>query len=617
MLDRQKAQKFRLLWKGGETDEALSFAASLFNDCLGEDDPRGAAQALIFMSHIFAPIGESEVLKRGIQKLKSASIKKGDITPYVWFLRGYIEILLEQGRLKEASRLVKEIEDMEWRDVALVSKARLALVRGEPEYSLELLEGLKLTDPTAMLLKAEALAGTGRFRETVELITNSPKDTPPIEAVKNDILGFCYICMGEYERAKRHINQALEEVRKAHGAAMELSTCLASLGIVFATEGDIDRANLYLELGENSAARVGRLKTTLEIKAIKESVLPQNGDSLMRIEEIEAEARTRGFGVAMLWAKWAKIAVKNKLGLESDSLEDIKTLMNLTKEHELWGYISYIAHAVPTPFMLALSVFPDKMELREIAEKLSPRSKQARMKLLVMGQPAIETPRGRFHLEKGRPGEVLVFFALHAKGELTRERIIQEFWPRLPLERARRNYYKFTALARAILRNQGVAIKPHKSHTSAWIGCEIRTDLDELRNLVNTAKAVEASAPTSEARPIYEKALSLIRGDFLEGWRPGFLEDIRDEVRELTSLVYTRMAEYSLDEEPEQALRFAERALSIRPFSEDACEMAMKALIRLKMPERAKKLYEDFTEQFKNELKMESRLGWPPRFQGK
>ncbi|MEO0140427.1 MAG: bacterial transcriptional activator domain-containing protein, partial [candidate division WOR-3 bacterium] len=356
----------------------------------------------------------------------------------------------------------------------------------------------------------------------------------------------------------------------------------------------------------------GRARETLEIRALREAILPQGMDSFTRAKEIAEEARTKGLGVARLWALWAAAGVAGALGLEKEWYDSITSLLRMTRERKLWGYLSYIAQAAPDPLSLAHSVDPDDRHLREIASRLSPRSKQARMKLLVMGQPAIETPRGRFHLEKGRPGEVLVFFALHAKGELTRERIIQEFWPRLPLERARRNYYKFTALARAILRNQGVAIKPHKSHTSAWIGCEIRTDLDELRNLVNTAKAVEASAPTSEARPIYEKALSLIRGDFLEGWRPGFLEDIRDEVRELTSLVYTRMAEYSLDEEPEQALRFAERALSIRPFSEDACEMAMKALIRLKMPERAKKLYEDFTEQFKNELKMESRLGWPP-----
>ncbi len=504
------------------------------------------------------------------------------------------------------------MEEMGWERLAILSRAEMALARGDPGAAIELAEEYGIHDPSSFLVRARALAGSGRFDETMEFLESQTVKIPALKTIRKDIMGFCLTAIGEHERAVRYLSQALEDSRRAHGGAMEIATSFVSFGVIWSARGDSEKARLYLDLAEGSSLRTGRARETLEIRALREAILPQGMDSFTRAKEIAEEARTKGLGVARLWALWAAAGVAGALGLEKEWYDSITSLLRMTRERKLWGYLSYIAQAAPDPLSLALSVYPDDRHLREIASRLSPRSKQARMKLLVMGQPAIETPRGRFHLEKGRPGEVLVFFALHAKGELTRERIIQEFWPRLPLERARRNYYKFTALARAILRNQGVAIKPHKSHTSAWIGCEIRTDLDELRNLVNTAKAVEASAPTSEARPIYEKALSLIRGDFLEGWRPGFLEDIRDEVRELTSLVYTRMAEYSLDEEPEQALRFAERALSIRPFSEDACEMAMKALIRLKMPERAKKLYEDFTEQFKNELKMESRLGWPP-----
>jgi len=50
----------------------------------------------------------------------------------------------------------------------------------------------------------------------------------------------------------------------------------------------------------------------------------------------------------------------------------------------------------------------------------------------------------------------------------------------------------------------------------------------------------------------------------------------------------------------------------VHPFSEDACEIAMGALVRLGRPERARKLHDDFVERFRTELKMESRLAWPP-----
>jgi two-component SAPR family response regulator len=106
--------------------------------------------------------------------------------------------------------------------------------------------------------------------------------------------------------------------------------------------------------------------------------------------------------------------------------------------------------------------------------------------------------------------------------------------------------------------------------------------------------------------------MALIRGDFLEGWQTGLFEDAREEARNLIELVYTKIAAYLVDTEPERAFDLSRKTLDINPFSEEACELAINALLRLGKYERAKELYDNFVKRFRAELKMPSRLSWPP-----
>ena len=615
VIDREKAQEFRLLLKKGAQEEALALATGLFRTYLAGEKLEEASQALILMGHILEIAGRSRVVEKEAQKLRALAIRKNTLRPYMGFMHARFENLLDLGDMKKAAAIVREMEEMGWRNIATLSRAEMAIVRGQPALARDLTEEYGINDPSSFLIKARSLAGTGRLAEAMGFLEGQAVKIPAFEIMRKDLVGFCLTALGEHGQAARHLNQAIEDARRAHGEAWGIASCFASLGVIWAARGDTEKARLYLDLGEGSSLRAGRIRETLEIRAIREAALPEGVDSLNRVREIAEEARARGFGVARTWALWAATGVAGTLGLEKEWRDHITTLMRLVREFELWGYLSYIAQAAPGPLSRALSVYPGDTRLKEIADRARGLSEIEKVRLCLMGRPTLELPRGRVPLEKGRATELLVYFALHGKGELTRQGIIQEFWPRLSEERARRNYYKFTALARSVLRKNGVMVKSHKSRDSAWIGCEVHTDLDELRNLVNAARAVEASATLDAARPIYERALLLISGSFLEGWgttRLDFLEETRREAEDLIALVRVRMAGYLLDEDPEESLSLAQSVLSVHPFSEDACEIAIGALVRLGRPERARKLHDDFVERFRTELNLESRLTWPP-----
>lgn len=620
MIDKEKAQKFRLLLKRGAQDEALALVTELFRDYMERENLENASHAIILMSHILESMGKSRIVEKEAQRLKALAIKKNILRPYMGFMHARFGSLLELGEIKRAAAIVRDMEKTGWKKIATLSRADMAIVRGQPALAWELAEEYGVNDPNSFLIKARSLAGTGRLIEAIRFLEGEMVKIPAFEIMRKDLMGFCLIALGEYGQAEKYLNQAMEDTRRAHGEAGGMASCFASMGVIWAARGDTEKARLYFDLGESSSMRVGSVRETLEILAIREAALPEGVDSLTRAREIAEQARAKGFGVARMWALWAGAGIAGTLGLEKEWGDHITTLMRFASEFELWGYLSYIAQAAPGPLALALSIYPRDRNLMEIADRAKRLSGLERVRLCLIGRPALELPRGRVPLKRDRAGEILVYFALHGKGELSRQGIIQEFWPRLSDERARRNYYKFTALARAVLRKNGVAVKSYKSRDSAWIGCEVQTDLDELRNLVNTAKTVGASATLEAAKPIYERALLLIRGSFLEGWgtpRLDFLEETRREAEDLIALVRIRMAGYLLDEDPEESLGLAQSVLSTHPFSEDACEIAVGALIRLGKPERARKLHDDFVKRFRTELKLESRISWPPQIQGK
>jgi len=614
LIEKEKLQHFRLLLKRGEHDRALVFAQELFGEYAAKEKIEEAAQALIFIEYLLEGTPNARLIDRAAKELKALASRQKNFGPYARFLHARVERLLDIGDLEVVASIMKEMKRIGWNGLARLTRAEIAIIRGELRLALDLLEDYPPKDATSIIARAEVLAGMGKYEEAMRVMESDLLSPQVFGVLKKSIMGFCLISMGEHARAYETLNKAMEQVMQAHGGYIENIYLPILLGVLWAALGDHEKSTLYLNLAEIAAVHERRTRRILEVKALKEAIFSEGLDSLQRAKDIRQNAKQKGFGAAEVWSLWAIIKTASEAGIDKEWQIAVGDLLKLARDNNLWGYIAFIAQVVPRPLELLLSIYPDNVntELKDIEKRIRMHTRQSLVKVLLLGKPAIETPEGVFPLKKDRASEMLVFFALHMKSELTREVIIQEFWPDLPPQRARRNFYKFISIARSVLKRRGVRLKPHKSHSSAWIGCELQTDLDQLVNLINTARAIESSPVSTEAISVYEKAMALIRGDFLEGWQTGLFEDAREEARNLIELVYTKIAAYLVDTEPERAFDLSRKTLDINPFSEEACELAINALLRLGKYERAKELYDNFVKRFKAELKMPSRLSWPP-----
>jgi len=613
LIEKEKLQHFRLLIKKGEHDRALVFAQELFGEYMAKEKIEEAAQALIFIEYLLEGTPNARLIDKAAKELRALAVQQRNFGPYARFLHARVERLLDIGDLEVVASIMKEMKRIGWTGLARLTRAEMAIIKGELRMALELLEDYPPKDATSILARAETLAGMGKYEEAIRIMESDLLAPQVFGVLKKSITGFCLISMGEHARAYETLNKAMEQVMQAHGGYIENIYLPMLLSVFWAVSGDHEKSALYLNLAEIAAVHERRTRRILEIRALRETIFSEGLDSLQRAKDIRQTARQKGFGAAEIWSLWAIIKAANEAGIDQEWQVAVGDLFKLAKENNLWGYIAFIAQVVPRPLELLLSVYPDNVELKDIEKRLRIHTRHGLVKVLLLGKPAIKTSEGIFPLKKDRAGELLVFFALHTKSELTREMIIREFWPDLPPHRARRNFYKFISIARNFLKRHGVRLKPHKLHDSAWIGCGLQTDLDQLVSLVNTARAIEASPVSQEAMSVYEKAMALIRGDFLEGWQTGLFEDAREEARGLAELVYTRMAEYLVDTEPEKAFDLSRKALNINPFSEEACELAISVLLRLGKHEKAKELYDNFVKRFRAELKMVPRLTWPPR----
>ncbi len=96
MLDRQKAQEFRLLLKKGSTDEALALARGLLRECMVQENLEDACQALILMSSILESNGKSRIIEKEAQRLRALAIRKNSLRPYMGLVHARFVTFLEQ-----------------------------------------------------------------------------------------------------------------------------------------------------------------------------------------------------------------------------------------------------------------------------------------------------------------------------------------------------------------------------------------------------------------------------------------------------------------------------------------------------------------------------------------
>lgn len=187
---------------------------------------------------------------------------------------------------------------------------------------------------------------------------------------------------------------------------------------------------------------------------------------------------------------------------------------------------------------------------------------------------------------------LLAYLVYHHNRPAHRDLLMDVFWPystpdsaRNSLNSAIYNLRKFFGKAcsaqEAILyHNECYSINPE---------LEVVTDADQFYTNWKKARNIDLAQGLQHAVGLYNRAVALYRGDFLEGMRnEGWCEPIRDNLRETYLMALDRLSLHFLEEGASlSALNLCQKILSIDPCLEEVHQRAIICYSRMGLRDKA------------------------------
>ncbi len=220
-------------------------------------------------------------------------------------------------------------------------------------------------------------------------------------------------------------------------------------------------------------------------------------------------------------------------------------------------------------------------------------SKPIRIRLL--GRVVVETSEGVASSYRSNRVPALLGWLVTHPGPQPRQVVAAQLWPEA-VERVQRHNLRQTLvyLRQSFGKAADLALAATRSH----LGLNLDAIESDVGVLVSTTRYCEPELKIG----LYEAAVNLVEGAFM----PGIDDDwIRDERAHLM-LVYVRallaLADYQLENDPETALSYANRAILEEPLLDGARVRKLKALVRMGEHTAAQLEYEAFAELLDHEL---------------
>ncbi|QWK10948.1 MAG: HEAT repeat domain-containing protein [Thermoflexus hugenholtzii] len=228
---------------------------------------------------------------------------------------------------------------------------------------------------------------------------------------------------------------------------------------------------------------------------------------------------------------------------------------------------------------------------------------------------------GRFEVRRGgqllpdsawpRPAvaRLLQYFALHRRQWLTRERILEDLWPKRDPEEAEEIFRRLFSWLHQVLEPAVRPKGPFRYFASAGESLRfdpqdvVKVDVEQMETEIRRALA---------ARPMNRGTWAALAAR-LEEWPlllPGVPYDAwliphQERWRSLRTEAAQALAEDALVlQEPVEAIRWAERAIEEAPWLEEGYQVLMRAWSRLGQRARALRVYEEAVETLRRELQV-------------
>lgn len=197
----------------------------------------------------------------------------------------------------------------------------------------------------------------------------------------------------------------------------------------------------------------------------------------------------------------------------------------------------------------------------------------------------------------GKMRAVLAFLACNAKGPIAREKLVGLLWCERSEEQARQSFRQVLSMLRRILGSEAIVTNGDEIGLDETIAC----DVVQFLTLVNAGN-----------RDALREAVALYRGDLLPGlvlaeelfmdWLVAERARLRDLALGAFERLMTRAAD---DAAPAELFEYAQRALSIDPYREEAHRQLIRALAFLGRRNDALLHYRRLEQTLRDELGVE------------
>lgn len=213
-------------------------------------------------------------------------------------------------------------------------------------------------------------------------------------------------------------------------------------------------------------------------------------------------------------------------------------------------------------------------------------------------------PNSAWRSQKSR--YLLAYLASLGGRSVSEDVLIDLFWPD-DAEKGKRNLYWVTSILRGCLRAPGVADSVDYIARSQGM-LALNPDLPRWHDLEEMEALFSAAAPLAgpERAERLRQGVSLYRGSFLEGCYMDWAESVRQRAFSAVCEALLGLAQWAQQaNRPAESLEHAQRLSELDPCRQDACILAMQALLALGRAEEAVRSFERCRKALGRELEME------------
>lgn len=427
-----------------------------------------------------------------------------------------------------------------------------------------------------------------------------------------------------YERAARAYDAA--------GIDLARSELLDEQALLQLQLGDLTTARSLLDrlvhLREESHNEMGFFTATLSRGRVR---LAQGEHDAARDELLPALNYFRQHGLYYYEAQagMALAACDERAGRENEMLEHLRRTLDLAAryDYEYWLRREVAHHQQLFSNQEALELLPadvrDELQLMETQEEgaaVQPAS------IVVAAQPVTDLtinmlgpveifrdpvrPLGADAWTTKRARDILCFIASRRHRRASKDTIIDTFWGEADFEAVEKNFHPTVSHVRKALNSN----QPLKQNFLLYrdgdyqlnADFSYRIDIEAFDALVNEGEAARRSGHQEQSLSLYESAIALYRGDFMQGSYDEWVEEQRSYYSEqyLRMLEALAVAAQKVGEWP-RSLQLAQQILRSDPFREDVHCMMMRAHAGQGNRVAVKEQYESLRRLLRKELGVE------------